>query len=106
MPVSILKSALLAVAVSLSFAAVDVPAPAFAQQQDMMRCMEQCLRHEGRDQKETCKLRCADVPSVTGQGGRPPAERDCMTRSKACGKDCGRDRKCAAECKAELMNCK
>ncbi len=93
-------------AVAFVVAVADVPAPALAQQQDMMRCMEQCLRHEGRDQKETCKLRCADVPSVTGQGGRPPGDRDCMARFKACGKDCGRDRKCAAACKAELMNCK
>jgi|GEM_PF-4636847 len=94
-------------AAGLAVAAAGLaPTPALAQQQDIMQCMERCLRYEGRDQKETCKLRCADVPSVTGQGGRPPGERDCMARFKACGKDCGRDRKCAAACKAELMNCK
>jgi len=85
---------------------VHRPAPALAQQNDLMRCMEQCLRHEGRDQKETCKLRCADIPSVTGPGTRPSGERDCMGRYKACQKDCGRDRRCAAACKTELMNCK
>ena len=105
MLMSILKSALLAVAAALAVAVV-APAPAPAQQQDMMQCMERCLRYEGRDAKDTCKLRCADVPSVTGPGGRPPGERDCMARFKACGKDCGPDRKCAAACKAELMSCK
>lgn len=100
-------SIFLSVVAALAVAAVvDASAPALAQQQDLMRCMEQCLRHEGRDQKETCKLRCADVPSVTGRGDRPAGGRDCMARFKACGKDCGRDRKCAAACKAELMRCK
>ena len=105
---SILKSALSAIVVAaLALAAVAfTPAPAPAQPQDIMQCMERCLRHEGRDQKETCKLRCADLPAVTGPGGRPAGDRDCMARFKACGRDCGRDRKCAAACKAELMSCK
>jgi hypothetical protein len=102
-----LSPAAFAVAAALAVTSVAIPpAPAQAQQQDIMQCMERCLRHEGRDQKEMCKLRCADLPSVTGPGGRPAGDRDCMARFKACGKDCGRDRQCAAACKAELMSCK
>jgi hypothetical protein len=95
-----------AFAVAFVVAVADVPAPALAQQQDLMRCMEQCLRHEGRDQKETCKLRCADIPSVTGPGSRPPGQQDCMGQYKACQRDCGKDRECHKACKTQLMNCK
>ena len=90
-------------AVVVTLAVADAPALA---QQDIMKCMEQCLRHEGRDQRETCRLRCADIPSVTGPGSRPPGQHDCMARYKACSKDCGGDRECVKACKAELMNCK
>ena len=43
---------------------------------DLMQCMESCIRHEGGNSatnKETCKSRCANVPSVTGGGTSPTA---------------------------------
>ncbi len=49
------------------------PKPAAA---DLLQCMESCIRHEGGNtaaNKETCKMRCANVPSVTGGGASPTA---------------------------------
>ena len=102
-----LRSPRLAISLFAAFvlAAAAFPAPAFAQT-DIMKCMEQCLRYEGKDQKETCKLRCADIPSVTGPGSRPPGQQDCMGQYKACQRDCGKDRECHKACKTQLMNCK
>ncbi len=98
-------AAFLSLAAAATLSVALTPSPALAQPQDIMQCMERCLRHEGRDQKETCKLRCADLPSVTDRD-RPAGDRDCMARHKACQKDCGRDRDCHRGCKAELMRCK
>ena len=95
---------MLVAAVTLA-AALAAP-PALAQSSDLMQCMEKCLRFEGKDQKETCKLRCADIPSVTGPGSRPAGQHDCMGQYKACQKDCGKDRDCQKACKTQLMNCK
>ncbi len=88
-----------------AMALATAPAPAVAQQ-DIMQCMERCLRTEGRDQRDTCRLRCADIPSVTGPGSRPAGEEDCMGRFKACQKECGRNKECISVCKTQLMNCK
>ncbi len=80
------------------------PAPAAA---DLMQCMESCIRHEGGNSaanKETCKSRCANVPSATGA----PATKDsgsCMSAYKDCQADCGKDKKCKRVCKKALMRC-
>ncbi len=82
------------------------PAPAAA---DLMQCMESCIRHEGGNSatnKETCKSRCANVPSVTGGGA--PANKDsgsCMSAYKDCQADCGKNKKCKRVCKKALMRC-
>jgi hypothetical protein len=93
-------------AVAAMLTAALAPALAHAQSSDLMKCMEQCLRYEGKDQKETCKMRCADIPSVTGPGSRQGGQHDCMGQYKACQKDCGKDRDCQKACKTQLMNCK
>ncbi len=82
------------------------PAPAAA---GLMQCMESCIRHEGGNSatnKETCKSRCANVPSVTGGGA--PANKDsgsCMSAYKDCQADCGKIKKCKRVCKKALMRC-
>jgi len=76
---------------------------------DVMQCMESCIRHEGGNSaanKETCKARCANVPSVTG--GAAPENRDsgsCMSAYKDCQENCGKDKKCQRVCKKALMRC-
>lgn len=95
-------SILAAVAVLVAIAAAPSPATA---QRDVMQCMERCLRHEGRDAKDTCKLRCADLPAVTGRE-RAPGQGDCMARYKACQRDCRHDRECHRACKDTLMACR
>ncbi len=76
---------------------------------DLMQCMESCIRNEGGNtaaNKETCKYRCANVPSVTGGGA--PASRDsgsCMSSYKDCQEVCDKDKKCKRVCKKALMRC-
>ena len=81
---------------------------AFAQG-GLLQCMEQCIRHEGGNtatNKETCKSRCANVPSVTGGGTSPNRDSgSCMSAYKDCQADCGKDKKCKRVCKKALMRC-
>lgn len=91
------------------------PPPAAAA--DIMQCMEECIRNEGGNtaaNKTTCKMRCANVPSVFGHGqgtaaGGQPAPRDsgsCMSSYKDCKEVCGKkDKKCNRVCKKALMRC-
>ena len=76
---------------------------------DLMQCMESCIRHEGGNSatnKETCKSRCANVPSVTGGGTSPNRDSgSCMSAYKDCQADCGKDKKCKRVCKKALMRC-
>ena len=66
----------------------------------VMQCMEQCIRNEGKDEKDTCKMRCANVG--THGGGK----RDCGQDYRACKKACPKkDKACAKVCKNTLMNC-
>ena len=76
---------------------------------DIMQCMENCIRSEGGNtdaNKSMCKMRCANVPSVTGGGAR--AHKDsgsCMSSYKDCQETCGKDKKCKRVCKKALMRC-
>ena len=76
---------------------------------DLLQCMESCIRHEvgnSATNKDTCKMRCANVPSVTG--GRGPGKKDsgsCMSAYKDCQETCGKDKKCKRVCKKGLMRC-
>jgi len=76
---------------------------------DLMQCMENCIRGEGGNSdanKDTCKMRCANIPSVTGGGA--PANKDsgsCMSAYKDCNEACGKDKKCKRVCKKALMRC-
>lgn len=92
-------------ALALLAAIAALPAPAIAER-DIMHCMERCLRAEGRDARDTCKMRCADVPSATRPDVRPPGQGDCMARYKACQRHCGQDRACHQRCKNALMGCR
>lgn len=68
-------------------------------QQGLLQCMTQCIKQEGEDKYDTCKLRCANVPMEA------PAARDCMADFKGCKKACGNNNECRKECKAALMSC-
>ncbi len=76
---------------------------------DLLQCMDSCIRHEGGNSaanKETCKSRCANVPSVTG--GSQPGRRDsgsCMSTYKDCRESCGGNKACKRACKKALMRC-
>ncbi len=94
---SFVLAATLIAAVAL---AVSPPPPAAA---DALQCMAQCLRDEGKDEKEKCKLRCADVP--TPNMARP-GNKDCMAVYKQCKKACQKgDKACRKACKTALTNC-
>lgn len=89
--------------------------PAAAAQ--ILQCMEECIRNEGGNtaaNKTTCKMRCANVPSVFGQGqgtaaaGQPPPRDSgsCMSSYKDCKEVCGKkDKKCNRVCKKALTRC-
>ncbi|MBC8339935.1 MAG: hypothetical protein H8E39_14735 [Alphaproteobacteria bacterium] len=87
---------------------VSIIGPATASA-DLLQCMESCIRHEGGNtasNKDTCKMRCANVPAVTGGG--TPANKDsgsCMSTYKDCNEACGRNKACKRICKKALMRC-
>ena len=86
------------------------PAPAAAGAHDtVMRCMEKCIREEGKADKANCKTRCAPVPSVFGRsqgGGRQPDSGSCMSGYKDCMQGCAKGNKiCKRVCKKALMRC-
>lgn len=70
----------------------------------VMQCMAECIRTEGKDEKDACKLKCANVPTPTmnQQGGG-----DCMAVYKQCKKDCPKATKkaCRKQCKKRLTSC-
>ena len=68
-------------------------------QQGLLQCMTQCLKHEGEDAYDTCKVRCANVPTGV------PQDHDCMGDFKQCKKACDGNKACKKECKAALMTC-
>jgi len=71
-----------------------------AQSGNIMQCMEQCIRSEGKAEKDTCKSRCASVST------RPAKPRDCMGIFKSCNRNCANtDRACKKACKDALMTC-
>ncbi len=76
---------------------------------DLLQCMESCIKHEGGNSatnKDTCKMRCANVPSVTGGGGSGKKDSgSCMSAYKDCQTDCGKNKKCKRVCKKSLMRC-
>ena len=66
---------------------------------EVMQCMERCLRSEGKSEKTNCKSRCAEISTQRPQGS------DCMTVYKQCLKPCDGDKTCRRDCKNKLMNC-
>jgi len=95
----------------LGFAAIvalaaTAPAPAgadpieLAQSGNLMQCMEQCIRSEGKAEKATCKSRCATIST------KRPKQKDCMGNYKRCQKSCPKgNNSCRKGCKARLMKC-
>ncbi len=74
--------------------------PELAQSGNIMQCMEQCIRSEGKSEKATCKSRCANISS------KPRKQKDCMGTYKSCKKRCAKkDRACNSACKQALMSC-
>ena len=75
-------------------------APELAQGGNIMQCMEQCIRSEGKAEKDTCKSRCANISS------QAPKQKDCMGTFKSCQRSCPKqDRDCHRACKNALMKC-
>lgn len=66
----------------------------------LMQCMVDCIKSEGKDEKDTCKSRCANVPISAD-----PQNHDCMAIFKQCKKVCESDKECKKVCKDGLMNC-
>lgn len=66
----------------------------------LMQCMVDCIKTEGKDEKDTCKSRCANVPISAD-----PQNHDCMAIFKQCKKVCESDKECKKVCKDGLMNC-
>ena len=86
------------------------PAPAAAGAHDtVMRCMENCIREEGKADKDNCKTRCAPVPSVFGRSQKGQHGSDsgsCMSGYKDCMEGCAKGNKiCKRACKKTLMRC-
>ena len=73
---------------------------------DLLQCMASCIKQEGGNtaaNKETCKSRCANIPSTSrGQG----AGGSCMKTHKNCQRSCGGNKACKRACKKALMRCK
>ena len=85
-------------------------APAAAGAHDtVMRCMEKCIRAEGKAEKANCKTKCAPVPSVFGRsqkGQHKPDSGSCMSGYKDCMQGCAKGNKiCKRACKKTLMRC-
>ena len=99
---------LTALIVTIGLAVVAVPLAASTAtagdveiaQSGLLQCMTQCIKQEGEDEYDTCKLRCASVP-LEGGG----QQHDCMGVYKDCKKACGNNNACRKECKAALMTC-
>ncbi|MGB0670973.1 MAG: hypothetical protein ACPGNT_05715 [Rhodospirillales bacterium] len=71
-------------------------------QADVMSCMADCIKSEGKDEKDTCKMRCANVPP--GNGAQ---QVDCGKQYKTCLAGCAaNDKDCRKPCKDQLMSCK
>ncbi len=89
---------------SASDAAAAARAPVEIAQADLLQCMEKCIRDEGSAYKDTCKSRCAKIPSAFGNGG--PKKQDCMAVYKECLKTCPKNNKaCKKTCREQRMGC-
>jgi hypothetical protein len=105
MPIRFLRVLSLAAVIALSAAGFLRTADAastleLAQSGNIMQCMEQCIRSEGKAEKATCKSRCANLST------RPAKPRDCMGTFKSCNKTCAKsDKACKKACKDALMTC-
>lgn len=70
----------------------------------LSQCMISCRKQEGNTStaKNTCKLRCADIPIPKATQGKV----DCMSTFKNCRKSCSKsDRSCQRTCKKSLNTC-
>lgn len=97
-----LIAALFALVLCGALTATPGPASAteLAQSGNIMQCMEQCIRSEGKSEKATCKSRCANLSTQQRQ------PRNCMKIFKSCDRACSKkDKACRRACKNALMNC-
>ena len=70
------------------------------QESQIINCMTECIRTEGKSQKAKCKWRCANVSNPSNK------VQDCMAIYKGCFNTCGPNKSCRVVCKKKLMNCK
>lgn len=70
-------------------------------QQDIIQCMEQCIRTYGKDSTTVdCKSKCAS--HITSKRGPP---KDCGKIYKQCRISCGKDKACKKGCRDFRRNC-
>ena len=70
------------------------------QESQIINCMTECIRTEGKSNKPKCKWRCANVSNPSNK------VQDCMEIYKGCFNTCGSNKSCRVVCKKQLMNCK
>lgn len=103
--IDMMRTTSFGLAIALFIAGLTPPLPAhagdtqLAQQDGLLQCMTHCIKTEGEDEYDTCKLRCANVPLAAPQG------HDCMADFKQCNKACSNNKECRKECKGALMTC-
>ena len=72
-------------------------------QKDLMKCMELCVRTNGKDEKDSCKLKCTANMSTKSQA------KDCIGIYKACRKGCGKNKAtkkaCTKTCRKAKQSC-
>ncbi len=69
----------------------------------LLKCMEKCVRTYGKDEKDSCKLKCTADMSTKSQ------TKDCMAIYKSCRKGCGKNKAtkkaCTKTCRKAKQNC-
>jgi len=90
----------LAIVAAIFLVIANLYSPPASASAELMQCMIDCIKSEGKDEKDTCKTKCADVPISAD-----PQNHDCMAIYKQCKAVCDGDKSCKKVCKDGLMNC-
>lgn len=91
---------LAALALAVALGAALAPRPAPAANDDVYKCVADCINQWGTDKQTMCQRRCY----TAGMGQQKPVG-NCMSTYKACLSQCATDKACRRACKAKLMNC-
>jgi hypothetical protein len=89
--------AIVAMVLAAAPAAAAEP-PLLAQNDALVQCVTDCVKQIGRDDIETCQMRCSHLANTK--------QVDCMGNYKSCKRACAKDRKCKKACKKRLTKCR